>query len=110
VLRLAVHFRVIVSVGELMKRRAITILIGFSAASVLCTADLAEQTESLRVCADADYLPYSNRAGEGFENKIAAAVSKDLSQKLEYVWGSYRGKGGFPNFFRALWKLTNATW
>jgi mxaJ protein len=81
-----------------MKRRAITTLIGISAAVVLGSAALGEQTKSLRVCADADYLPYSNRAGEGFENKIAAAVAKHLAQKLEYVWGSYRGKGGFPEF------------
>jgi len=32
------------------------------------------QAKALRVCADPDYLPYSNRAGEGFENKIAEAV------------------------------------
>jgi mxaJ protein len=82
----------------MMKRRAITTLVGISAAVVLGSAVLDEQTKSLRVCADADYLPYSNRAGEGFENKIAAAIAKHLAQNLEYVWGSYRGKGGFPEF------------
>ena len=45
-----------------------------------------------------NYLPYSNRAGEGFENKIAEAVAKALGEKVEYTWASYRGPGGFPEF------------
>jgi mxaJ protein len=52
----------------------------------------------LRVCADPDYLPYSNRAGEGFENKIAVAVAKALGATVEYTSASYRGHGGFPQF------------
>src|SRR5580692_10709119 len=51
-----------------------------------------------RVCADPDYLPYSNRAGEGFENKIAEAVAKLLGDTVEYTSASYRGRGGFPQF------------
>jgi mxaJ protein len=53
---------------------------------------------ALSICADPDYLPYSNRAGEGFENKIAAAVAKALGEKAEYTWASSRGHGGFPQF------------
>ena len=52
----------------------------------------------LRVCADPDYLPYSNRAGEGFENKIAEAVAKGLGETVEYTSASYRGRGGFSQF------------
>lgn len=52
----------------------------------------------LNVCADPDYLPYSNRAAAGFENKIAAAVTHALGEPLEYTWASYRGHGGFPQF------------
>ena len=52
----------------------------------------------LRVCADPDYLPYSNRAGQGFENKIADTVSKALGETVEYTWASYRAGGGFPQF------------
>jgi mxaJ protein len=55
----------------------------------------------LRVCADPDYLPYSNRAGEGFENKIADAVAKALGATVEYTSASYRGRGGFPQFLAA---------
>lgn len=58
----------------------------------------AAQAAPLRVCADPDYLPYSNRAGEGFENKIAAAVAKALGESLEYTWENTREHGGFPEF------------
>lgn len=53
---------------------------------------------ALNVCADPNYLPYSNRAGEGFENKIAVAVAKALGETVQYTWASYRGHGGFPQF------------
>src|SRR5437899_6114206 len=53
---------------------------------------------ALRICADPDYLPYSNRAGQGFENKIAEAVAKALGEPLEYTWESTRSRGGFPEF------------
>jgi len=59
---------------------------------------LPAEAAALRVCADPDYLPYSNRAGEGFENKIAEAVAKALGERLEFTWASMRGQGGFPEF------------
>ena len=37
----------------------------------------------LRVCADPNNLPFSNRKQEGFENKIAAIVARDLGAQLE---------------------------
>ena len=49
---------------------------------------LSAQRTPFRVCADPDYLPFSNRAGQGFENKIAEAVAKALGQPLEYTWAS----------------------
>ena len=52
----------------------------------------------LRVCADPDYMPFSNRAGQGFENQIAAYVAKSLGERLVYVWASTRGSGGFDQF------------
>jgi mxaJ protein len=53
---------------------------------------------TLNVCADPSYLPYSNRAGEGFENKAAEIVAKALGETVAYRWASYRGHGGFPQF------------
>jgi mxaJ protein len=40
----------------------------------------------IRVCADPDNMPSSNDKGEGYENKIAELIAKDLSSKLTYVW------------------------
>jgi mxaJ protein len=59
---------------------------------------LSHPARALSVCADPNYLPYSNRAGEGFENKAAQAVARFLGEGVEYTWASYRGHGGFPQF------------
>ena len=64
----------------------------------LASSVLPAQAAALRVCADPDYLPYSNRAGDGFENKIAEAVAKVMSEPVEYMWENTRGRGGFPEF------------
>ena len=69
-----------------------------SAMFILPLVVCAAQPKTLSVCADPDYLPYSNRAGEGFENKVAAVVSKALGEPIVYTWASYRGHGGFPQF------------
>src|SRR5579862_6450436 len=53
---------------------------------------------AITVCADPDYLPYSNRAGAGFENKIAEALAKALGEPLDYTYASQRGHGGFSQF------------
>lgn len=45
----------------------------------------AEQNKPLKVCAAENEMPYSNKAGEGFENKLAELVGKALNRKVEYV-------------------------
>ena len=40
----------------------------------------------IRVCADPDNMPSSNDKGEGYENKLAELIAKDLNSKLTYVW------------------------
>jgi mxaJ protein len=59
---------------------------------------LSLPANALKVCADPDFLPYSNRAQEGFENKVAEAVAKWIGEPVEYTWASHRGHGGFPQF------------
>ena len=54
----------------------------------------------LRVCADPNNLPFSNHREEGFENKIADLVAKDLSAQLHYVWWAQR-RGFVRNTLRA---------
>lgn len=41
---------------------------------------------TLRVCADPDDLPFSNRAGEGFQNRIAVLLAGVLGRDIEYAW------------------------
>jgi len=52
---------------------------------VLATGQSANSRE-LRVCADPNNLPFSNRQFEGFENRIAAIIAKDLNANLTYAW------------------------
>jgi mxaJ protein len=47
----------------------------------------------LRICADPDNLPFSNRAGRGFDNRIAALVARDLGREPVFV--SARSRRGF---------------
>lgn len=45
-----------------------------------------QQTDAkeFKVCADPDNMPYSTQKGEGFENKIAEVLAKDLGKNLTY--------------------------
>jgi mxaJ protein len=73
-------------------------LVSAIAVTALASSNVSAQRTSLRVCADPDYLPFSNQAGEGFENKIAESVAKALGQRLEYTWANTRSRGGFTEF------------
>jgi quinoprotein dehydrogenase-associated probable ABC transporter substrate-binding protein len=44
--------------------------------------------DTLRVCSDPNNLPFSNRAMQGFENKIAAVVVRDLGDTVSYTWAA----------------------
>jgi mxaJ protein len=54
----------------------------------------------LRVCADPDNLPFSNRKAEGFDNRIAALLAQELGDSLAYVWWPQR-RGFVRNTLRA---------
>lgn len=49
------------------------------------TSDLASAT-AFRVCSDPANMPFSNEAGEGFENKIAELLASKLGVPLEYFF------------------------
>lgn len=55
-------------------------------AVLLVLSPPAAQAGTLRVCSEPNNLPFSNRAGQGFENKIADLVARDLGDKVEYTW------------------------
>src|SRR5918995_717015 len=65
------------------------LLIG--AAAILFSTALAPAAErELRVCADPNNLPFSNQRGEGFENRIAELVARELGATLRYAWWAQR--------------------
>lgn len=45
-------------------------------------------SETLRVCADPSNMPFSNKAREGFGNKIAALLGEKLDVPVEYGWAA----------------------
>ena len=54
----------------------------------------------LGVCADPNNLPFSNDKLEGFENKLAELVGRDLGMKVQYTWMPQR-RGFVRNTLRA---------
>jgi len=58
-----------------------------------------QQTRELRVCADPNNLPYSNEREEGFENKIAELIARELGATLSYMWWPQR-RGFIRNTLR----------
>lgn len=55
---------------------------------------------TLRVCQDPNNLPFSNRALQGFENKIAVLLAADLGWQIAYTWYPQR-MGFIRNTLRA---------
>ncbi|WP_331376331.1 substrate-binding domain-containing protein [Sinorhizobium chiapasense] len=53
--------------------------------AVAQTSDLVSKT-AFRVCADPANLPMSDRAGAGYENKIAELMASRLGLPLDYMW------------------------
>jgi len=46
--------------------------------------------EDFRVCTDPDNMPFSNNKQEGFEDKIAALLAKDMGKKLSFMYAFNR--------------------
>lgn len=45
---------------------------------------------TLTACADPNNMPFSNRAEQGFENKLARLIASDLHAELKYIWWAQR--------------------
>jgi quinoprotein dehydrogenase-associated probable ABC transporter substrate-binding protein len=90
------------SVGHALKQHALQPLV----ATLLATLAFAQQQPPervLRVAADPNNLPFSNQSLEGFDNKIAQLIARELHAKLEYDWRAQR-----RGFFRQTLKEGNA--
>jgi quinoprotein dehydrogenase-associated probable ABC transporter substrate-binding protein len=46
--------------------------------------------KAFRVCGDPDNLPFSNTQRQGFENKIAALLAKQMGDSVTYLWWPHR--------------------
>jgi quinoprotein dehydrogenase-associated probable ABC transporter substrate-binding protein len=66
-------------------------LLVLAAVLVSGAAVAADSPGELRVCADPDNLPFSNRRLEGFENQIATMIARDLNVPVQYTWSPHRG-------------------
>ncbi len=70
----------------LMVLAAIWSLMPVPSLSAEGTGRQALTTSVLRVCADPENLPYSNRALEGFENRIINLIGTRLGLEVRYTW------------------------
>lgn len=65
---------------------AVAALLALGGATALAqTADLVDRA-ALRVCADPANMPFSNAKKEGFENKIAELLGKEMELPVLYTW------------------------
>lgn len=60
------------------------------------------ERQVLRVAADPNNLPFSNERREGFENRIAELIARELGIEIEYEWRAQR-----RGFFRQTLKEGN---
>ena len=74
--------------------------LGLLALAACGTAPEPQAVRVLRVCADPNNLPFSNERGEGFENRIAELVARELGAELRYTWWAQR-RGFIRNTLRA---------
>lgn len=84
------------------------VVIVVTTAAIVCTRQTTKHSiaaqESpvrvLRVCADPNNLPFSNRAQQGFENQIANLLARDMHARVEYTWWAQR-RGFLRNTLKA---------
>jgi len=92
---LAVPALALVLVAGVQRRHAFT-----PSLAPVSTAEAAQPTAAsrvpgpgsrvLRVCADPNNLPFSNAKGEGFENRLAELVARELKAEVRYTWHAQR--------------------
>ncbi len=73
-----------------MRSAALFVLLGLCAAPTPLAAGAGERI--LRVCADPNNLPFSNARHEGFEDRIAELLARELGAELQFTfWPQRRG-------------------
>ncbi|TIN48653.1 MAG: quinoprotein dehydrogenase-associated putative ABC transporter substrate-binding protein [Mesorhizobium sp.] len=83
-------------VGRMRSRHFAATICALALSLVAALANARE----LRVCADPNNMPFSNASGEGFENKVAGIVARELGATLSYTWWAQR-RGFIRNTLKA---------
>jgi mxaJ protein len=81
-----------------MKCRRCFSTVASAVAMMIGTA--AADAAVLRVCADPNNLPFSDREGRGFENKVVELIARDLGSTVDYTWWAQR-RGYVRNTLKA---------
>jgi quinoprotein dehydrogenase-associated probable ABC transporter substrate-binding protein len=82
-------------------RAPIALALLSAAALLACAAQHPPAPQRvLRVCADPNNLPFSNTRLEGFENRLAELVAREMHAKLVYTWWAQR-RGFVRNTLKA---------
>jgi mxaJ protein len=76
--------RVAALAGAVLVLTAVSVAVGSRAVAV------ANGRPALRVCADPNNLPFSNRAMQGFENRLAEMLAADTGTSVSYTWWPQR--------------------
>ena len=57
-----------------------------SGVGLAAVADEDVPRTALKICADPNYMPFSNQEQAGYENQLAKLIADDLGLPLEYTW------------------------
>lgn len=68
--------------------KKLTVSLGCAALLALSFAHADNDTDTLKVCAAEDEMPYSNNKGDGFENKLARLLGDELHKQVQFVYWS----------------------
>jgi len=88
--------------GRAPLRRAVAALLCAACGALVASSAPAEAKPGrvLRVCADPNNLPFSNQAGEGFENRLAELIADEMGAEVRYTWFAQR-RGFVRNTLKA---------
>jgi mxaJ protein len=83
-----------------MKWRRCFSAVASAVAMTIGAAAAGADAAVLRVCADPNNLPFSDREGRGFENKVVELIARDLGSTVDYTWWAQR-RGYVRNTLKA---------
>jgi len=62
------------------------LILSFSSNIAIAEESGGKKRPVLKVCADPELMPFSNKKEEGMENKIAELLAREIGAKVEYEW------------------------